>query len=222
MSSDSIPAAQLSTLQTAIIPIAAFAACGQIDHLNGALEDGLDAGLSVNAIKELLVQVYAYAGFPRSLNALGAFMKVVDTRRERGIEDTVGPLPSQPAPVGDALLDAGTRIQTELVGSPVKGPLFDFAPAIGQFLKTHLFGDIFLRDNFDWQAREIATISMLSALEGVGSQLQSHLGVSMNVGLTEAQLRECIAILARRVNQTMSDRAEEALTCLLDSKKNKA
>jgi hypothetical protein len=38
-------------------------------------------------------------------------------------------------------------------GVPVRGPLFDFAPAIDEYLKTHLFGDIFERDSVDWQSR---------------------------------------------------------------------
>src|SRR6185436_19583758 len=67
---------------------------------------------------------------------------------------------------------------------PVRGPLFDFAPAIDKYLKTHLFGDIFERDNLDWESRELATVSMLSALSGAESQMQSHMRVSMNVGLT--------------------------------------
>jgi 4-carboxymuconolactone decarboxylase len=32
--------------------------------------------LTVNEIKEILVQMYAYAGFPRSLNGINAFMAV--------------------------------------------------------------------------------------------------------------------------------------------------
>lgn len=215
MTSNSSPAAVLSNAHKAIIPIAAFAAAGDMSRLHTALEHGLDAGVSINAIKEVLVQVYAYAGFPRSLNALGLFMKVTETRHERGIVDQIGPLPSQPAPQGPALLEAGTRNQTELVGAPVAGPLFVFAPAADTFLKTHLFGDIFARDNLDWQAREIATISMLSALEGVGSQLQSHLKISMNVGISESQLREFVAVLAGSVGKGAADRADAALSQML-------
>jgi len=211
---------RLSDTQKAIIPIAAFAASGDMQKLNRALDAGLDASLSINAIKELLVQTYAYAGFPRSLNALGALMKIVETRRESGLADIVGPEPSHIAPIGQALLDAGTRNQTALVGAPVKGPLFDFAPAIGTFLKTHLFGDIFSRDNVDWQTRELATISMLAALDGVDSQLQSHLGMSLNVGLTENQLVDFVGVLSERVNQTAAARAEEAMRRLRDGKKN--
>ena len=217
MPSNTPQTAGLSDDQKAIIPIAAFAASGDIPQLSAALENGLNAGLSISAVKELLVQVYAYAGFPRSLNALGEFMKVLHSRKERGITDKKGPEPSQVSMRGTSPLEAGTRNQTSLVGAPVKGPLFDFAPAIDEFLKTHLFGDIFARDNLDWQAREIATISMLSAMDGVGAQLQSHLGVSMNVGLTESQLHEFVSELSEHVNAAASGRAEEAMTRLLAS-----
>ena len=77
----------LSARQQAIVPIAAFAASGDIARLSAALQRGLDAGLGVNELNELLVQVYAYAGFPRSLNALGDLMKVLEARRQRGLRD---------------------------------------------------------------------------------------------------------------------------------------
>jgi hypothetical protein len=44
----------------------------------------------VNEIKETLVQIYAYAGFPRSLKAINAFMAVMDERRAQGHEDEEG------------------------------------------------------------------------------------------------------------------------------------
>ncbi|RZJ62617.1 MAG: carboxymuconolactone decarboxylase family protein [Acidovorax sp.] len=202
----------LSPRQQAIVPIAAFAAAGDIARLGPALDQGLDAGLTVGDAREVLVQVYAYAGFPRSLNALGELMKVLEARRQRGLQDAPGRAPSRPIPQGDALLAAGTANQTRLVGAPVKGPLFDFAPAINQYLKTHLFGEIFERDNLDWQSREIATVGMLSALAGAESQLQSHMGISMNVGLTARQLQQLGQILAERVDSIHAARARSALT----------
>lgn len=54
------------------------------------------------------------------------------------------------------MLAVGTENQTKLVGAPVKGALFNFAPAIDQHLKAHLFGDIFARANLDWKNRELA------------------------------------------------------------------
>jgi 4-carboxymuconolactone decarboxylase len=201
----------LSVRQQAIVPIAAFAAAGHIASLGGALDNGLHTGLTVSDIKEVLVQVYAYAGFPRSLNALAEFMKVLEARKQRGIQDTPGIAPVRAIPKGEALLAAGTANQTKLSGAPVQGPLFDFAPAIDEYLKTHLFGDIFERDNFDWQNREIATLGMLSALPGTESQLQSHMHIAMNIGLAVSQLRQLADVLAERVNADAGRRAQQAL-----------
>lgn len=206
----------LSATQQAIIPIGAFAASGDIARLGPALEQGLDAGLSVSDTREILLQVYAYAGFPRSLNALGELMKVVEARRQRGIEDDPGRAPGKPIPTGEALLAAGTANQTKLSGAPVSGPLFDFAPQANEYLRTHLFGDIFERDNLDWQSRELATVSMLSAMPGVESQLQSHMRISLNVGLSAAQLGEVADVVGRQVDAAAGTRAREALERQLD------
>ncbi|MDQ2138014.1 carboxymuconolactone decarboxylase family protein [Alcaligenaceae bacterium B3P038] len=201
----------LSELQQSIVPIAAFAAAGDIAKLNLSIEHGLDAGLTISEVKEVLVQVYAYAGFPRSLNALSEMMKVLEARKKRGIEDAPGTSPSKAIPKGDDLLKAGTANQTKLVGAPVKGALFDFAPAIDEYLKTHLFGDIFERDNLDWKAREVATVSMLSVLPGAEAQVQSHMQISKNVGLTTSQLGQLAQILRDQVNADAGERAQNAL-----------
>lgn len=185
----SISTGTLSSKTLSLGPMAAAAALGDMTALSKALDAGLDAGLTLSEAKEVLVQLYAYAGFPRSLNALTELMKVVDERRKRGIQDPAGVPPQRPVPVGQALLEAGTANQTALTGAPVRGPVFEFAPAIDQYLKTHLFGDIFARDNLDWQSREFTTVGALAAMSGVESQLLSHIRISVNVGITPEQLR---------------------------------
>ena len=52
---------------------------------------------------------------------------------------------------------------------------------------------------------------MRSALPGAESQLQSHMRVSMNVGLTASQLRQLTQVLADRVNADNARRAREGL-----------
>ena len=200
----------LSPKQQAIAPIAAFAATGQMEQLQTALGQGLDAGLTVSDCKEILVQLYAYAGFPRSLNALNDLMAVLEQRKARGIEDVQG-IESEPVPEGEALLAAGTANQTRLVGAPVKGPLFDFAPQVDRYLKTHLFGDIFARSNLDWQSRELATVAALAAMSGLEAQLLSHVKVSLNVGLSVPQLRQFFAVLAAQGSPEAAQRAQAAL-----------
>lgn len=200
----------LTAKQLAVAPIGASMAAGDMPRLRDALNRGLDAGLTISESKEILVQLYAYAGFPRSLNALSLLMSLLQEREARGTHDEPGREPG-PVPSGHALLDLGTDNQTRLVGTPVSGPLFEFAPAIDQFLKVHLFGDIFARDNLDWAARELATVGALAAMPGLASQLESHLKISMNVGLTVQQLSQVANELKRLGDQEAADRMFVAL-----------
>jgi alkylhydroperoxidase/carboxymuconolactone decarboxylase family protein YurZ len=123
---------------------------GRHRKLAAEIQHGLDTGLTINEIKEVLIQLYAYAGFSRSLNALAVLMGVVEQRQQQGITDNAGEDASS-FPENWNALEGGTQNQTRLIGKPVTGPLFTFAPAIDQFLKTHLFGDIFQRDTLSWQ-----------------------------------------------------------------------
>ncbi len=181
----------LNNKERNIVAIAACTARGDMPNLKTALAAGLDAGLTVNEIKEVLTQLYAYCGFPRSLNALGNYMALLKEREAKGIKDAPGKLPG-PLPAGKSI-DFGTANQTRLCGAPVTGALFEFAPAIDEYLKAHLFGDIFGRDTLDWKTREIATVAALAAMPGVESQLNSHIAIGKHNGMTEAQIAEILA-----------------------------
>lgn len=80
----------LSPKEQQIAAISAHTARGDMPGLRNALTAGLDAGLTLNELKEVLVQMYAYCGFPRSLNALNELMVLAKDRASRGINDTVG------------------------------------------------------------------------------------------------------------------------------------
>lgn len=204
----------LSARQSAIPLIAAATAISDMPALHTALSRGLDAGLTISESKEILVHLYAYVGFPRSLNALGELMKVLEERRQRGVKDAPGRQPSRQVATGAALLSAGTDNQTRISGAPVKGPVFEFAPVINQFLQAHLFGDLFERDNLDWQSRELATVGALAAPPGLEAQLRSHMNASLNVGLSVDQLKQVVDILRSAGSEAAAERAATALAAL--------
>lgn len=204
--------------QKGIVAIAAFTANGDMEKLKGALNEALDAGMTVNEIKEVLVQMYAYCGFPRSLNGIGTFMAVLDERERQGIHDEVGPEP-KPMTADKSSIEIGTEVQTTLLGAPATGRYISFAPAIDAFLKGHLFGDIFGRDNLDFQSRELATIAALSSIKGVNSQLQAHFNIGFNTGLSEAQMQSLIVVLAEKVGKAEADNASQVLQQVLAAKK---
>jgi 4-carboxymuconolactone decarboxylase len=204
----------LNAKASSIVAIAAFTANGDQSNLSNSLHEGLDAGLSVNQIKEIVIQLYAYAGFPRSLNALHTFMAVLKERKQKGMIDDPGRSAS-PIPTNVSRLAFGTEIQTRLVGAPVKGEVYEFAPAIDQFLKEHLFGDIFGRNILDFKTREIATLAALSTLGGVNDQLRAHFNVGMHNGLTKDQLSNIVWIIQTKVDKPAGNNAATVLRKLL-------
>ncbi len=207
----------LNAKQQKIVTIAAFTANGNLQKLQMAVNEGLDAGLTINEMKEILVQMYAYAGFPRSLNGITTLMDVLEERKQRGIKDELGKEPS-PMPASKSSIELGTEIQTCLAGRPVTGVIYTFTPAIDQFLKGHLFGDIFGRDVLNFQCREIATISALASMDGVNSQLQAHFNIGFNTGLIEAQMRNLISVLEAKVGKKEADNAKEQLGKVLSTR----
>jgi alkylhydroperoxidase/carboxymuconolactone decarboxylase family protein YurZ/quercetin dioxygenase-like cupin family protein len=207
----------LDSKQQNIVAIAAFTAKGELLQLKKALNECLDAGLTVNETKEVLVQLYAYTGFPRSLNALNTLIAVLKERKNNGINDPAGSEAS-PLPKGISKLQFGTAMQTKLIGQSVKGEVYAFAPVIDQFLKEHLFGDIFGRDNLDWKTRELVTIAALAALGNVENQLRSHFNVGIYNGLTEAQLIQLVSITRSKIGIREGNTAKEILQTILGKK----
>lgn len=208
----------LNARQENIITIAAFTAKGNLPQLKNALNEGLDARLTVNEIKEILVQMYAYCGFPRSLNGISTLMNVMEERKTKGIKDELGREPSH-FPANKSKIELGTENQTRLIGGPATGAYIAFAPAIDEFLKGHLFGDIFGRDNLDFQSRELATISALANIEGVNPQLEAHFFLGFNTGLTENQMKSLVLVLEDKVGKKEADNANEVLTKVLSNRK---
>lgn len=210
----------LNVRQQGIVTIAAFTATGDLERLRTALQEGLDAGLTVNEIKEVLVQMYAYAGFPRSLNGLNTFMAVLDARKANGIEDEVG-REAGPLPADMNKDETGARVRAKLVGQATIPPPAGyqlFAPIIDTFLKEHLFADIFARDILDHQSRELATIGALASMSGTAPQLRSHLGVALNTGLTEAQMQAFVSVLRAKIGESEAERASAVLESVLQDR----
>lgn len=126
----------LNLKERQIAAISGSAAKGDKQGLTTALTAGLDAGLTVNEIKEVLVQLYAYCGFPCSMGALNTFMSVLQEREAQGIHDAEGALPtSQEAGRG---VEYGAANQRKLFGRDAQGAALSFAPALDQYFRGYI------------------------------------------------------------------------------------
>ena len=191
----------------ALSAMACHEARGDQSSLAIAINEGLDAGVTVSQIKEALSQLYAYTGFPRSLNALGTLQKVLQERKAVGKTSIEGK-DATPLPHNYDALKQGPEVQTKLSGQPFN---YTFCPAEDYYLKAHLFGDIFARDNLTHADRELITVSALAGLEGVEPQLAAHVRGARNMGLTDAQLLAIPKALLAKVGKTQAQRAAIAI-----------
>ncbi len=191
----------LSEKQKSIVNISSYTAQGKLDELHIALNEGLDAGLTINEIKEVLVHLYAYCGFPRSLQGITEFMSVLDERKEAGIVDETGKDASPINESGDKY-ERGKAVLEELTGQELSRPVSGygaFSPEIDVFLKEHLFADIFERDVLSYFQRELVTLAALASMNAVEPMLRAHIFMGMNVGITESHLEDMFVLIETTV-----------------------
>ena len=198
----------LTKKQQALVAIAANEAKGNIEGLKTSLNEGFNQGLTISEAKEALSHLYAYTGFPRSLNALGALQQVIKERSAAGLRVEEG-RDADPLPKDYDALKQGTKVQTQLVG----GQLFTytFAPQTDYYLKAHLFGDIFARNNLTFADREVVTVSAISALPGCEPQLQAHVSGARNMGVSDEALKAMPALLESKIGAAEAERLRGAL-----------
>ena len=207
----------LTEKQKSLISIAAITAAGDLEALKPSLNKGLDAGLTINQIKESLVHLYAYCGFPRSIRGLQTFMEVLNERKAQGINDVSG---AEASPIEDerSKYERGKDILGELIGVPQDGPRTGysaFAPEIEIFLKEHLFADIFERDILTYAERELVTISVISSIGKAEPMLRSHMNICLNVGITPEQLQQFVSVIESAIGKKEAKAAQQVLDDVL-------
>lgn len=201
--------------------IASFTANGDIDRLKKVQAEALDAGMTVSEVKEVITHLYAYTGFPRALNSMIAFMAVLEEREAKGIKDELGTEASE-VTLDKSRYDYGYAVLQKLRNTTDEMPLSrteKFAPTMERFLKEHLFADLFMRDNLDFLSREISTVGALANLPGTNAQMRSHVGIAMNMGASERQMRHLFSVMGSYLGKEREENAVGVLEAVLESRK---
>lgn len=188
---------------------AAWAAKGDLEHLETAVPQALDHGVTINELKDAFAQLYAYAGFPRSLNALGVLEKILNECTKDGCTMYEGKIVQwswgkpfvRPAVWDDAgeALRTGTAMQTRDEGGTPWD--YSFCPQADYYMKSHLFGDIYASDQLTPAERELVTVAALSAMDGVTPQFDGHKECAVFMGNTPEQVAELCRWLEKHIKQ---------------------
>ncbi|MDQ1097593.1 MULTISPECIES: carboxymuconolactone decarboxylase family protein [Chryseobacterium] len=179
-----------------IAVVAALTAMGNAEpqlkvHINGAL----NTGSSINELKEVILQMSVYAGFPKAMNGMNALKEVLHDRQQQGIKDKRGNTATKTKTdrikLGEQEISKLDSQQVE----KLKKAYQDFSPDLIKFILGYGYADIFARDNLDKKYRQIATISALTALGTAQPQLKFHIYGGLNIGLTENEIKEIMLMM---------------------------
>lgn len=161
-------------------------------HINGAL----NTGSSINEIKEVILQMSVYSGFPSAINAMNALKEVLEERQSHGIKDEEGKMPNA---ISADRYKSGEQELSQLDSLQVKrlkDAYGDFSPELVKFILEYGYGDIFSRDNLSKKHRQIATIAALTALGNAQPQLKFHINAGLNAGVTEDEIKEIMLLMS--------------------------
>lgn len=162
-------------------------------HLNGAL----NSGCSITEVKEIILQMSVYTGFPKSINAMNAFREVLDERKSKGINDREGNIPNHETQTANRYLKGAEALSLldSLQVQRMEEAYRDFSPELVQFTLVYAFAEIHSRKGLDKRYRQIATMAALVTLGNAPSQLKFHIAGALNVGVTEDEIKEIMLLM---------------------------
>ena len=159
-------------------------------HLAGAL----NTGSSVDEVKEIIIQMSAYSGFPRSINAMITLKEVL---KELNIKDTssnhnYNSSDDDRIKKGAAELNNLSQNQINILNDT----LGKTSPDLVRFIIEFGYGDIYSRGILSKKHRQIATIAALTAMGNAASQLRFHIKAGLNIGLKSDEINEIMLLMS--------------------------
>lgn len=188
----------LDNKQKEIVAVSSLVAQGAIPQLKVHFNGALNVGCSVTEVKELILQMSVYTGFPRCINAMNALKDVLAERKSEGIMDRDGEMPIDKIDDGGDRYSKGASALSLLDSLQIgrlEGAYRDFAPELARFVVEYGYGDIFSRQGLSPLYRQLATIAALATMGNAASQLKFHIGGALNIGVTEAQIKETMLLV---------------------------
>lgn len=183
----------LTRRDRSVVVIATLTALARESELSQHVAGGLNHGLSIEEVDEIMVQLAAYVGLPFAL----AGARVVDAVvAEREGHETRQTPRIQIEDKSDAQRRAdGLDVLSTLVGDPnldraaTERAILDNQGDMGVLVMDYAFGDIWARPQLSRRDRSLVVISALTAIH-MPHELEIHLGGALNHGLTPTEIEE--------------------------------
>lgn len=180
-----------------VVAISSLIAQGAIPQLKVHLNGALNCGCSIGEVKEIILQMSVYTGFPKCINAMNALKEVLHERIGKDLIYPEGEAATN-IPTDDKRYATGSdqlRQLSEQQERLLTDSYGDFAPELIRFTIEYGYGDIFSRNNLSKRYRQIATISALATLGTAQPQLAFHMAGALNIGVTKEEIKEIMLLL---------------------------
>ena len=192
---------QLSRRDRSMIVVAFLVTVGAEDELVAHVNGALNHGLSEGEVREVVLQVAAYAGFPMAMAATRIVDAVIAERS--GLAEGARLPDKEPA----AALDDEVRHAN---GADVLGTLFagrtpsdpaaaragvvDRLGGVGELAFDFAFGELWSRDVLSRRDRSLVTVAILGMLKAA-DELAVHVPGALNHGVTREEAEEVMVQL---------------------------
>ena len=174
----------LSPRDRSIVTLAALITRNQTAEMAQYLSLALDNGVKPSELSEIITHLAFYAGWGDSMAAVAIAKDVFAARKITA--DQLSPASPQLL----ALNEAAEADRAKRVGE-LFGEVF---PGVTQYTTDVLFRDLWLRPALAPRDRSLVTISSLVA-SGQVAQLNGHIPIGMNNGLTQVEIAEALTHL---------------------------
>jgi alkylhydroperoxidase/carboxymuconolactone decarboxylase family protein YurZ len=172
--------------------LTSIAACQELglnDKLKGFINWGIDCGIAIREIYEVLLQGHLFCGYPRAIESFFYFAEII---RER--------YPDQQHLDYKSNLDIeryskrGHNLAAKIYGKNldlVLQSIRSLSPELAYGMINEGYGRIISREGLDIIARELAIVAVLTVYD-MPRQLYSHIRGAANVGAEKAQIEAVI------------------------------
>jgi len=201
-----------------LIFIAVLTQLGRSKKLREAYHWALDRRVTVDEIREAVLQAFLFAGYPRAIHAFEILGEVLDERDvdEAPRRDRTPPRAGVTAFFrrrGRELFEEIYRQDANLVVDRIRG----FHPEFMDWIIEDAYGKVLSRPYLDLKTREIISVALLTALS-LPRQLTPHMRAALRAGAKPRELREAIQqldiFLTKAVIRNALVRLERAETTL--------
>jgi len=170
-----------------LAPIVVAATQGWRDELPDRFRDAAEAGIPVADLFEATLQVFLFAGYPRTI---GAFEALHEALPDAAAAPGVPPVEPDRVDFAERGRETFAKVygdHTERVIAKLEGLHPDFA----RYVLHDAYGQVLGRPFLPLRERELLAVAMLAALD-LAPQLRSHMQGAREAGASEAEIEAAL------------------------------